>query len=167
MGLYQQWQEQCEKLQGEQARLFWTAYLEAEKEAYRKILDQEKLILKGTVTQLADELGLTKVQMAGFIDGINTSLKQAISLEKLEADTEIEMEIIPEKLYENMLDAKAEWLYNLKEWDKLLSEERRKEIKTAYIKARIAVSTKIGRNEPCPCGSGLKYKKCCLLKKQN
>lgn len=23
---------------------------------------------------------------------------------------------------------------------------------------------KIGRNEPCPCGSGLKYKKCCLVK---
>ncbi len=25
-------------------------------------------------------------------------------------------------------------------------------------------SRKIGRNEPCPCGSGKKYKKCCLLK---
>jgi len=24
-----------------------------------------------------------------------------------------------------------------------------------------AVSTKVGRNEPCPCGSGKKYKKCC------
>jgi len=24
-----------------------------------------------------------------------------------------------------------------------------------------AVSQKIGRNEPCPCGSGKKYKKCC------
>ncbi|NBC71023.1 hypothetical protein GT003_18645 [Paenibacillus sacheonensis] len=23
-------------------------------------------------------------------------------------------------------------------------------------------SSKIGRNEPCPCGSGKKYKKCCL-----
>jgi tetratricopeptide (TPR) repeat protein len=23
--------------------------------------------------------------------------------------------------------------------------------------------SKIGRNEPCPCGSGNKYKKCCLL----
>src|SRR5574340_249788 len=23
---------------------------------------------------------------------------------------------------------------------------------------------KIGRNQPCPCGSGLKYKKCCLVK---
>ena len=26
------------------------------------------------------------------------------------------------------------------------------------------VSVKIGRNEPCPCGSGLKYKKCCIDK---
>jgi hypothetical protein len=22
-------------------------------------------------------------------------------------------------------------------------------------------NTKVGRNDPCPCGSGLKYKKCC------
>ena len=27
-----------------------------------------------------------------------------------------------------------------------------------------AVSNKIGRNEPCPCGSGKKYKKCCMDK---
>ncbi len=27
-----------------------------------------------------------------------------------------------------------------------------------------AVSEKIGRNEPCPCGSGKKYKKCCMNK---
>ena len=26
-------------------------------------------------------------------------------------------------------------------------------------------SPKVGRNEPCPCGSGLKFKKCCLNKK--
>ena len=25
--------------------------------------------------------------------------------------------------------------------------------------------TKVGRNEPCPCGSGRKYKKCCIDKK--
>ncbi len=25
---------------------------------------------------------------------------------------------------------------------------------------------KVGRNEPCPCGSGRKYKKCCLLKER-
>ena len=26
--------------------------------------------------------------------------------------------------------------------------------------------SKIGRNDPCPCGSGKKYKKCCLRKDQ-
>jgi uncharacterized protein YecA (UPF0149 family) len=25
---------------------------------------------------------------------------------------------------------------------------------------------KAGRNDPCPCGSGKKYKKCCMLKDQ-
>lgn len=25
---------------------------------------------------------------------------------------------------------------------------------------------KVGRNDPCPCGSGKKYKKCCLDKKR-
>src|SRR5262249_44973737 len=26
----------------------------------------------------------------------------------------------------------------------------------------VPVAPKIGRNDPCPCGSGKKYKKCCL-----
>ena len=30
--------------------------------------------------------------------------------------------------------------------------------------SRLAPGKKIGRNEPCPCGSGKKYKKCCLNK---
>jgi preprotein translocase subunit SecA len=29
---------------------------------------------------------------------------------------------------------------------------------------RVAGGHKVGRNDPCPCGSGKKYKKCCLLK---
>jgi preprotein translocase subunit SecA len=29
---------------------------------------------------------------------------------------------------------------------------------------KLSVSKKVGRNDPCPCGSGKKYKKCCLLK---
>lgn len=29
------------------------------------------------------------------------------------------------------------------------------------VGAKPIVSSKIGRNEPCPCGSGSKYKKCC------
>jgi len=32
------------------------------------------------------------------------------------------------------------------------------------VGSRPITSNKIGRNEPCPCGSGAKYKKCCGLK---
>jgi uncharacterized protein len=36
-------------------------------------------------------------------------------------------------------------------------------VKTHH-RTNIRTGSKIGRNEPCPCGSGLKYKKCCLDK---
>jgi len=34
----------------------------------------------------------------------------------------------------------------------------------ARTELRAADGQKVGRNDPCPCGSGKKYKKCCLLK---
>lgn len=34
--------------------------------------------------------------------------------------------------------------------------------KEILITSSIPKKIKIGRNEPCPCGSGKKYKKCCL-----
>ena len=37
-------------------------------------------------------------------------------------------------------------------------------IATARPAVRNASGQKVGRNDPCPCGSGKKYKKCCLLK---
>ena len=32
------------------------------------------------------------------------------------------------------------------------------------VNTTIVKDKKIGRNEPCPCGSGKKYKKCCINK---
>lgn len=29
------------------------------------------------------------------------------------------------------------------------------------VEAPVSVSEKVGRNDPCPCGSNLKYKRCC------
>ena len=37
-------------------------------------------------------------------------------------------------------------------------------IRDADDRAEPARSTKVGRNDPCPCGSGKKYKKCCFGK---
>ncbi|BAO67896.1 nuclease-related domain-containing protein [Bordetella bronchiseptica] len=35
---------------------------------------------------------------------------------------------------------------------------------TALLRETVKARTKVGRNDPCPCGSGNKYKKCCLGK---
>ncbi len=62
----------------------------------------------------------------------------------------------------NMLEAKAEYLYMLPQWDAIFSPEKRKEIQKAYREScSVRNENKIGRNDACPCGSGKKYKKCC------
>lgn len=165
MSLYEQWQELCDQERSvEEQNLFWGAYFETEKEAYRKILTEQNPVVEGTASELADRFEMTKAQIAGFIDGINTSLETEIDLEALEAETPVTLRIVWEKLYENMLNAKADWLYNLTEWEPILSEQRRQEIKKNFNQSKMAVSAKVGRNDPCPCGSGLKYKKCCMNK---
>ena len=34
---------------------------------------------------------------------------------------------------------------------------------TEFVEAPVTRTNKVGRNDPCPCGSGKKYKKCCFL----
>ncbi|MPN17452.1 hypothetical protein SDC9_164805 [bioreactor metagenome] len=98
----------------------------------------------------------------GFLDGINTSLKKELKLDGLKSGSKVELAIDFEKLYFNMLDCKADWLYGLPQWDAILSVEKRKEITAAFRSSKMYVkSENIGRNDPCPCGSGKKYKKCC------
>ena len=67
-----------------------------------------------------------------------------------------------ELLYKNMVDAKADWLYNLPMWDNIFDEAKKKELYRIAKKANTVIKgAKIGRNDPCPCGSGKKYKFCC------
>jgi uncharacterized protein YecA (UPF0149 family) len=98
----------------------------------------------------------------GFLDGINTSLKKGQDFQNFDENSEIKLDIDYEKLYFNMLEAKADYLYTLPQWDAILTEEKRQEIVKAHKKSKTVVKDKEpGRNDPCPCGSGKKYKKCC------
>lgn len=145
-----------------QATAFWGNYFEYEKGIYEKILSTPDEVVKGTVKELAEKFGVEVLLMTGFLDGINDSLKNANPIETMEEDTEVSLDFDKEKLYYNMVGAKAEWLYELPQWDSLLSEETRKDLyKKQKLSGTVVKGKKIGRNEPCPCGSGKKYKNCC------
>jgi len=160
---YEEWQKMVEtERQPAEHEAFWDAYFAKETEAYRTILTENTGKLAGTQGELADRFGMSAAEFAGFLDGVNTSLTKEADLEKLTADTKLELTVDFEKLYYNMHKAKANWLYTLKEWEPILSEEKRREITKSYRQSGIFVrEAHVGRNDPCPCGSGKKYKNCC------
>jgi len=163
MSLYREWTKKIEEQQstgtyGE----FFKSYISLEKEAYEEILEKEQKELAGTVKELADGFSMDPVTFMGFLDGINTSLSEELDLEQLNEDSAITLTIDYEKLYYNMLAAKAKWLYTLPQWDNILTEEKRKEItKKQRLSGTVIKGETVGRNDPCPCVSGKKYKKCC------
>jgi len=162
MGLYEQWKQKAEaQMSPQEQNAFWTDYLEKEKENYRLILANRIEKIEGRLADAAARFNMDPVVFTGFLDGINTSLVTELDLDSLTEDTELSAQIDFEKLYWNMHEAKADWLYNLQEWDGILSEEKRKELTKKFRLSKMAVSNKVGRNDPCPCGSGKKYKKCC------
>ncbi|MDD3238878.1 MAG: SEC-C metal-binding domain-containing protein [Lachnospira sp.] len=145
-----------------QATEFWGAYFQQEKGIYEQILSTPDEVVSGTVKELADKFGVEALLMAGFLDGINESLKTPNPIDTMEEDTVVSLDFDKEKLYYNMVECKADWLYELPQWDSLLDEETRKQLyKKQKQSGTIVKGKKIGRNDPCPCGSGKKYKQCC------
>ncbi|MCT4632995.1 MAG: SEC-C metal-binding domain-containing protein [Firmicutes bacterium] len=166
MSLFKSWQDIVNKqMSQKEYETFWKDYLLKEQNVYDTILSEKTKVIEGTVEELAKTHKLDTVTFVGFLDGINTSLTEEIDLDSLEESTKINAEIDWEKLFFNMLDAKAEWLYTLEGWNDILTVEKRKEIRKDYnVSKQVIKEEKIGRNDPCPCGSGKKYKKCCLNK---
>ncbi|NLJ94524.1 MAG: SEC-C domain-containing protein [Clostridiaceae bacterium] len=138
-------------------------YYKLETNAYEKILAEPDKIWQGPFEELQYELGFRNkpVIFAGFLEGINSSLRNQIDLEQLSEDSQITLEPDFHKLFLAMHDAKADWLYSIKHWDNIFSAEERQQFLFDWRQSKIARSEKIGRNDPCPCGSGKKYKKCC------
>lgn len=163
MNLLTKWRNLSENLETQEQEIkFWEEYLKQEAAVYNEILNNKIEVVEGKVSELAASHNMSVEYFMGFIDGISESLKEEIALEEIEADSEISLKIDFEKLYYNMLVVEAEWLHTLPGWENMLSAEKRKELEKEYKKTKTVVKEKqIGRNEPCPCASGKKYKKCC------
>lgn len=164
MALLKEWRDTAYSQQMDKGALqrFWGKYFEIEKGIYEQLLENPDEEVKGTVKELAEKYGIEVFTMTGFLDGINESLKEENPIEEMEEDTVVSLVFDKEKLYKNMVAAKADWLYELPQWENIFSEEKRKELyKEQKESGTIRKEKKVGRNDPCPCGSGKKYKKCC------
>lgn len=164
MSMLENWREEAygKDMNTKEGQLFWGNYFAIEKGIYEKLLEDPKTVVTGTVKELAEKFGTTVKIMTGFLDGINDSLVTPNPIETMEEDTEVSLTMDLEKLYYNMVEARADWLYELPQWEALLTEDRRKELYKEQKKSGTVVKEKkVGRNDPCPCGSGKKYKFCC------
>ena len=164
MALLEQWRSMAYSEtanQGDLQRL-WAAYFEKEKEIYAQLLKNPDEVVKGTVKELAEKYDVDIMTMTGFLDGIDESLVESNPIEEMEEDTEVNLGFDKALLYKNMVAAGADWLYELEEWNDIFDEETRKALyKEQKSSTTIVKDKKVYPNDPCPCGSGKKYKKCC------
>lgn len=164
MALLEQWRKTAysENVDKQTLQRLWTAYFQEEKNIYEELLKNPDTVVRGTVKELAEKYGISIMSMTGFLDGINDSLKEKNPIEEMEEDTEVNLGFDKELLYKNMVAAEADWLYNLEEWNDIFDEETKKALyKEQKSSTTIHKAPKIYPNDPCPCGSGKKYKKCC------
>ena len=165
MALLQEWQKIAYNEKEDRGKLqkFWNEYFLLEKGIYEQLLSNPDEKVTGTVKELAERYKVSIMEMTGFLDGINDSLVEANPIDTMEEDTPVNLIFDKEKLYKNMVDAKADWLYELPQWDAIFDAETKKALyleqkKSGTIRRE---GKKVGRNDPCPCGSGKKYKQCC------
>lgn len=164
MALLKQWQKVAYDETRDKGSLqkFWADYFSLETSVYEKLLAEPDVEVKGTVKELAEKYGLSVLEMTGFLDGINDSLVTPNPIEEMEEDTVVSLAFDKVKLYKNMVEAKADWLYELPQWEAIFDAETRKALYLEQKKSgTIVKGPKVGRNDPCPCGSGKKYKQCC------
>ncbi len=166
MTLYEQWITSAYYRDGRTNEALWKDYLPREQKIYEDILENKITELKGTVKELAEKYDVPTAYIVGFTDGINDLQTPAVDLESLEEDSELVINIDFKALYKKMVEYKADHLYSLPQWKDIFTEAELEEYYKEQKRSRTVVNKeeKIGRNDPCPCGSGKKYKKCCGAK---
>ena len=163
MALLEQWRAMAYSETANKADLqrLWAVYFEKEKEIYAQLLKNPDEVVTGTVKELAEKYDVDIMTMTGFLDGIDDSLAESNLIEEMEEDTQVSLGFDKALLYKNMVAAGADWLYELEEWN-IFDEDTRKALyKEQKSSTTIVKDKKVYPNDPCPCGSGKKYKKCC------
>jgi len=163
MPLLDAWKRVAIDRQNQPVKHVWDEFHAKEKSVYTSILKEKTNKIEGTMTEIAEKFRMSTVQTIAFLDGIHECVDGLPDLETVEEDTAIAFEIEFDRLYKQMVEYKADTLYTLPEWDNIFPPEKQKELYKEQKSSHTVVrnEAKIGRNDPCTCGSGKKHKKCC------
>lgn len=148
MALLEEWQKIAYDQQADRGKLqkFWQRYFMLEKGVYEKLLTNPDEKVEGTVKELAEKYDLSIMDMTGFLDGINDSLVTPNPIDTMEEDTKVSLAFDKEKLYKNMVDAKADWLYELPQWDEIFDADTKRKLYLEQKKSgTVVVGKKVGR----------------------
>lgn len=162
MKLYEKWLIQAYTSEGNSIPAYWNLYMPVEQKIYEKMIGEKNNKIEGSIGELAKVNNMKPEQFVGFLDGISDALDKEIDLMEVDEDTVIDVTVDFEVLYKKMIEFKAEHLYSLKEWENVFSKEELMKFYNEQKASKTVIKdAKVGRNDPCPCGSGKKYKKCC------
>lgn len=133
--ILEQWRAIAYDQQADRNKLqqFWAKYFNIEKNIYAQLLENPDEVVTGTVKELAEKYNQEVLTMVGFLDGINDSLKVQNPIETMDENTTVSLCFDKELLYKNMVDAKADWLYNLPQWTRSLP---RRNVKSFILSRR-------------------------------
>ena len=126
--ILEQWRAIAYDQQADRNKLqrFWANYFNIEKGIYEQLLSNPDEVVTGTVKELAEKYGQEVLTMVGFLDGINDSLKIPNPIETMDENTKVSLCFDKELLYKNMVDARADWLYELHSGMRSLHRRREK-----------------------------------------
>ena len=100
-----------------------------------------------------------------YADGLVDPMMNSSSIDEAyrAAFDEIGEELVQFDKFNGLVDYLSDWpWFNVSDPEEL--DELHDDSAYAVAEPFVRDGRKIGRNEPCPCGSGKKYKKCCLQK---
>jgi len=163
MTIYENWIQNAYDQNGNTIKKFWDVHMPQEQKVYEEMLATKNTEISGTMAELAEKYGMSLESVAGFLDGISGALDTELEMNELTEDSKIQANVDFEMLYKKMVEYDAKHLIGLPQWDNVFSAEKQQELYKEQKSSGTIVreGDKIGRNDPCPCGSGKKYKKCC------
>lgn len=108
--------------------------------------------------------------VVAMVEDLAVRIRNDASFEELISAVAEYIGVADEEVFQLLVETVMEFYNHQQQW--ILKgwspqEAREKFSRPKIMKAAdnvVPLRTKVGRNEPCPCGSGKKYKKCCLPK---